>query len=62
MTTDAMHTLVDKIKTAWQRNKVVSILYLDVKGAFPNAVTNRLLHNLQKRRIPKAYIQFIKSC
>ena len=58
---DAIHTLVDKIKTAWRQNKVVSVLYLDVEGAFPNAVTDRLLHNLQKRRIPKVYIQFIKA-
>ena len=60
MTTDAMHTLVNKIKTAWRCNKVVSVLYLDVEGAFPNAVTDRLIHNLQKRRIPEVYIQFIK--
>ena len=60
-TTDAVHTLVDKIKLAWRRNKVVSILYLDVEGVFPNAVTDRLLHNLQKRGIPAVYIQFIKA-
>lgn len=46
MTTDAVHTLVNKIKTAWRRGKVVSILFLNVEGAFPNAVTDRLIHNL----------------
>jgi len=61
MTTDAVHTLVDKIKSAWRRGKVVSVLFLDVKGAFPNAVTDRLIHNLRKRRIPKAYVQFVKQ-
>ena len=60
MTTDAVHTLVNKIKMAWRRNKVVSILYLDVEGAFLNAVTDRLLHNLQKRRIPRVYMQLIE--
>jgi hypothetical protein len=37
---------------------VVSILYLDIEGAFPNMVTNRLLHNMRKRRVPKAYVKF----
>lgn len=46
MTTDAIHTLVDKIKNAWRRGKVISILFLNVEGAFPNAVTDRLIHNL----------------
>ena len=61
MTTDAVHALVDKIKTAWRRGKVVSILYLDVEGAFPNAVTDRLIHNLRRRRIPTIYVRFIKQ-
>ena len=59
-TTDAVHTLVNKIKSARRCNKAVSVLYLDVEGAFPDAVTDRLLHNLQKRGIPVVYIQFIK--
>ena len=35
------------------------VLFLDVKGAFPNAVPERLAHNLRKRRIPKRFIDFI---
>jgi hypothetical protein len=46
MTTDAVHILVDKVKTAWRQGKIVSILFLDVEAPFPNAVTDRLLHNL----------------
>jgi hypothetical protein len=46
MTTDAVHTLVDKIKSAWRKGKVVSILFFDMEAAFPNAATDRLLHNL----------------
>ena len=49
-TTDALHYLVHKVKEAWQENKVASILFLDVEGAFPNAVTDRLLHNLENAR------------
>jgi hypothetical protein len=37
-----------------------AILFLDVEGAFPNAVVKRLIHNLRKPRIPSVYIQFIK--
>lgn len=58
-TADAVHYLVQRIKEAWREGKVVSVLFLDVEGAFPNAVTDRLIHNLKKRRIPTAYIHFI---
>jgi hypothetical protein len=37
------------------------VLYLDVEGAFPNAVTDRLIHNLQKRRVPDTYVNYIRS-
>jgi hypothetical protein len=60
-TTDAIHYLVHRIKDAWRKNKVVSVLFLDVEGAFPNAVTERLLHNLKKCHIPTAYVNFVKQ-
>ena len=59
-TTDAIHYLVGKIKAAWGKKKVASVLFLDVEGAFPNAVTDRLIHNLKKRRIPTAYVKFVE--
>jgi hypothetical protein len=59
-TTDALHYLVYKIKDAWRRGRVASVLFLDVEGAFPNAVTDQLIHNLRKRRIPEAYVDFIR--
>ena len=59
-TTDAIHYLVHKIKQAWANNQVASVLFLDVEGAFPNAVTNRLIHNLRKRRIPEVYTKFVR--
>ena len=59
-TTDAIHYLVHKIKTAWREEKVVSVLFLDVEGAFPNAVTSRLIHNLKKRGIPKSMVTFVE--
>jgi hypothetical protein len=51
--------MVDWIKEAWKNSQVASVLFLDVKGAFPNAVTDRLLHNLCRRKIPTAYTNFI---
>jgi hypothetical protein len=60
-TMDAIHYLVHKIKQAWANDQVTSVLFLDVEGAFPNAVTDRLIHNLRKRSIPKVYIKFIEQ-
>ena len=39
-TTDVVHLLVHQVKEAWRKKKVVSILFLDIEGAFPNAVTD----------------------
>ena len=58
-TTDAVHLLVHKIKNAWRQGEVSSVLFLDVEGAFPNAVPARLVHNLRKRRIPHRYTDFV---
>ena len=58
-TADAVHYLVHKVCAAWREDKVVSVLFLDVEGAFPNAVTSKLIHNLKKRKIPTAIVSFI---
>ena len=58
-TTDAVHYLVHRIKEAWRNEQVASVLFLDVEGAFPNAVTDRLIHNLKKRRIPTLLVGFV---
>ena len=60
-TTDSLHLLMDYIKAAWRKKRVVSALFLDVEGAFPNAVTHRLLHNMRWRRVPKAYVSFVSA-
>ena len=52
---------MDTVKAAWHRKQVVSALFLDIEGAFPNAVTEWLLHNLRKRRIPERYVVLISS-
>ena len=38
---------------------MVAVLFLDVEGTFPNAVTARLLHNMHMRRVPEEYVLFI---
>lgn len=48
-TTDAIHYLVQKINLAWADNKVASVLFLDMEGAFPNAVTQKTTTKLQEK-------------
>ena len=60
-TTDAMHLVIQKIKDAWRRKKVTSILFLDIQAAFPNTVKERLLHNMKTRRVPTTYINLFNQ-
>ena len=60
-TTDTLHLLVDTVKAAWQCKQVVAALFLDINGAFPNAVTEQLLYNLQVCHILEVYVTFIKN-
>jgi len=60
-TTDAIHLLVHCIKSAWQKDKVASILFLDVEGAFLNTVMERVIHNLRRRAIPEQHIQYVSN-
>jgi hypothetical protein len=39
----------------------VAVLFLDIEGAFSNAVLEVLMHNLRKRGIPVKYIEFIRN-
>jgi hypothetical protein len=57
-TTDSLHLLEATVKDAWHQGKVVSALFLDIEGAFPNAVTDRLLHNMRSRRLPESLVGF----
>jgi len=58
-TTDAMHLLANTIKASWRAGKVMSALFLDIEGAFPNAVLSHLEHNLRKRHIPSKIVKFV---
>lgn len=39
------------VKDAWRREKVAVALFLHVKGAFPNAVVGRLVHDMRMRGV-----------
>jgi hypothetical protein len=57
--TDAIFLLESRVKAAWREGKVALVLFLDIEGAFLNAVTERLLHNMRRCRIPTDYIDFV---
>ena len=57
-TTDSLHLLEATIRHAWRQGKVVSALFLDIEGAFPNAVTDRLLHNMRTRGLPPEVVGY----
>ena len=58
-TSDAIHMLTNSIKAAWRMQEVVSVLFLDIEGAFPNASLERLVHNFRKRKVPDKYTSFV---
>jgi hypothetical protein len=47
-TSDMLHILAHKIKETWRAGKVAAVLFLNIEGAFPNAVPSRFVHNLRK--------------
>ena len=60
-TTDALHVLAHKIKDTWRAGNIAAVLFLDIEGAFPNAVPLKLVHNLRKHRIPGKYVDFVEK-
>ena len=62
-TEHALHTVVEKIYKAWNtgQGQVLSLLLLDVSGAFDNVSHKRLLHNLRKRRVDERIVRWIAS-
>jgi hypothetical protein len=59
-TTDAIHLLVKEVKDAWRKGKVMSILFLDVKSAYPSVAVDWLIHNMHKRGIPEEYTNWMR--
>ena len=47
--------LMGFIKDAWRQREGVLVLFLDVKGAFPNTVPEVLAHDMRRYGIPREY-------
>src|ERR1700691_1359314 len=54
-TVDSLTLTVHWAFEKWRKGLVVSGLFLDISGAFPNAVIKRLVHNMRCRQIPIEY-------
>lgn len=59
-TTDSIHSVIKTIKDAWRNKKVASMLFLDVKGAFPSVAMDVLLWELKRKGIPQEHIDWIE--
>jgi ribonuclease HI len=60
-TSEALQYLMTKIKNAWRAGRVVSVLFLDISGAFPNAVTTQLIRALRRRRVPTPIVDLVRG-
>lgn len=57
----AIYHLLEKIYTAWNKDKIAFLLMMDVSMAYPNTSHQRLLHNLRKRKIDLKVVNQIAS-
>ena len=62
-TTDSLHLLTKFVHDAWAHptDNHVSMMFMDVKAAFPSVVPEQLFHNMRKRGIPTEYIDWYKT-
>jgi hypothetical protein len=58
--TDSLHYLVKWVRDSLRKGMVVSALFLDIQGAFPNTVIPRLIHNMRVRGIPAEYTDWLQ--
>ena len=56
-----VHYLIERIYQAWNSDKVATMLLLDVSGVYDKVSHRRLLHNLRKRAIDSAMVEWIES-
>lgn len=60
-TEHALHYIVERIYSSWNKKKIASVLLLDVTGAFDNVSKDRLLHNLRTKQIDARIVTWIGS-
>lgn len=58
--TDSLHYLVKWVWDSLRKGMVVSALFLDIQGAFPNMVIPHLVHNLRVREVPVEYTDWLQ--
>ena len=58
-TTDSLHYITKFVKDAWRRKEVVSVLFLNIKSAFPSVVLDQLVHDMRNRGVPQQYTDWI---
>jgi Reverse transcriptase (RNA-dependent DNA polymerase) len=58
-TTDAIQYMVGEAKDAGRRRKVMGVLYLDIKEAFPSIILDWLTHNMHRHGVPVEYTDWI---
>ncbi|CDO73528.1 hypothetical protein BN946_scf185013.g163 [Trametes cinnabarina] len=59
-TADSLHLVTKTVKDAWRRGHVASIVFLDIKSAFPAASPERLFYNLRMRGVPAEYVEWLR--
>ena len=59
--TDSVHALVNFAKDAWRRKQEVVMLFLDIKGAFPNVAIPVLIHDMRKLGFHTKYTAWITN-
>jgi len=57
---DAIHLVTKYMKDAWRVGKVVSALFLGVKGVFPSVDLDQLDHEMRRRGIPGEYVEWMR--
>jgi len=57
-TSDSLHYVITFVKNAL-RKEVVSALFLNIKGTFPNVVLSQLIHNMRNWGVLSQYTDFI---
>jgi Reverse transcriptase (RNA-dependent DNA polymerase) len=60
-TVDSLLHPTHRVKSAWRSRKVITIIFLDIANAFPNAVTERLLKNMARLGYPTEIITFFEA-
>ncbi|KAE8237316.1 hypothetical protein A4X13_0g8833 [Tilletia indica] len=58
---DALTSLTERTHHEWRRGRVLGLLSLDSKAAFPSMRNARLCHNLKMAGVPANFVAVIKS-